>query len=196
MSYVLVLYYSHTGATKKLAEKIALGVEQGGAAAMLRTVPPVSTNIDEKHSAVPDTGAPFVTLTDLANCSGLAIGSPTRFGNMAAAMKYFIDGTSQMWLKGSLIDKPACVFTSSSSLHGGQEATLLAMMLPLLHHGMVMVGLPYAEPDLASTRSGGTPYGVTHVTFGQASSQLTDEEERLCIAQGQRLAKIALALEH
>ena len=193
MAYVLVLYYSQSGTTKQLAEKIALGVERAGAVAMMRTVPTVSTTIEQQQAKVPDHGAPYVTLDELSGCAGLALGSPTRFGNMAAAIKYFLDGTSQMWLKGALVDKPACVFTASASLHGGQESTLLSMMLPLLHHGMVMVGIPYSEPDLTSTTSGGTPYGVTHVTFGQSPSILSTEEERLCIAQGFRLAKLSLA---
>lgn len=189
MPYVLVLYYSQGGATKLLAEQIAVGVEANGVNALLRTVPKVSDNF-EPQEAVPQHGAPYVTLDELSNCAGLALGSPTRFGNMAAPMKYFLDSTSGLWLKGQLVDKPACVFTSSASLHGGQETTLQSMMLPLLHHGMVICGLPYTEPELSATTSGGTPYGVSHVTFNQ-SNGLSASEKKLCLAQGKRIADFA-----
>lgn len=190
MPYILVLYYSQSGSTRKLAEKIALGIEQQGLEAKLRTVPPVTTNIGESQAHTPNEGAPYVTLAELAGCAGLALGSPTRFGNMASAMKYFWDGTSELWLQGALIDKPACVFTSSASLHGGQESTLLSMIVPLMHHGMLICGLPYSAPELAATRSGGTPYGVSHVSFNQTNSQLSNDEAALCIAQGKRIAAI------
>ena len=192
MAPVLILYYSRHGATKKLAQAIAQGVESTGVEAILRTVPSLTTDGD-----IPDTaadGPPYVTSDDLVKCSGLALGSPTRFGNMAAPLKHFLDSTSDNWLKGTLINKPACVFTSSSSLHGGQESTLLTMMLPLLHHGMVCCGLPYSEPRLHTTQSGGTPYGVSHVAFN-GSNQLSDDERALCVAQGKRLATLAQALD-
>jgi NAD(P)H dehydrogenase (quinone) len=194
--YILILYYSLHGAVKKMAEEIAKGVEsQKDIVAMLRTVPKVSSEADLTHQKVPTEGAPYVTLEELKNCSGLAMGSPTRYGNMAAALKYFLEGTIQEWLHGDLIGKPASVFTSTASLHGGQETTLLSMMLPLFHHGMILVGTPYSEPDLASTRSGGTPYGVSHVTFGKDDAPLSEEEKRLCQSVGKRLAKTALALK-
>lgn len=192
--YVLVLYYSHRGATRTLAQHIARGIEKAGIEARLRTVPPVSTVCEATAPAVPDEGAPYCSEADLANCSGLALGSPTRFGNMAAALKYFIDGTSALWLSGKLINKPACVFTSSSSLHGGQESTLLSMMLPLMHHGMVIAGLPYSESGLLQTESGGTPYGASHVS-GHNNSKTPDATElALCQAQGKRLGELALKL--
>ena len=159
MRYILILYYSRHGATAEMAHHIARGVEAAGLEARLRTVPAVSTVCEATEEAVPASGAPYVELDDLRNCAGLALGSPTRFGNMAAPMKYFLDGTSALWLSGALAGKPAGVFTSTSSLHGGQESTLLSMMLPLLHHGMLVMGLPYSETDLLHTRSGGTPYG-------------------------------------
>jgi NAD(P)H dehydrogenase (quinone) len=193
--YILVLYYSVHGAVKKMAEEIALGVEsEMGIVAKIRTVPKVSSEADLERKITPDDGAPYVTLEELKNCAGLAMGSPTRFGNMAAALKYFLDGTIQEWIHGDLIGKPASVFTSSATLHGGQESTLLSMMLPLFHHGMIMVGTPYSESDLTTTRSGGTPYGMSHVTFGKDDSPLSDEEKRLCKAAGKRLAKMALKL--
>ncbi|WP_370279818.1 NAD(P)H:quinone oxidoreductase [Pontibacterium sp.] len=192
--YVLVLYYSRHGATRTLAQHIARGVEQAGIEARLRTVPAISTVCESTEPAVPDEGAPYCTEADLANCAGLALGSPTRFGNMAAPMKYFIDGTSSIWLSGKLINKPASVFTSSSSIHGGQETTLLSMMLPLMHQGMVIAGLPYSESELLSTQSGGTPYGATHVA-GRDNSNTPDETElSLCRAQGKRLGELALKL--
>lgn len=195
MKEILVLYYSHTGAVRQMAQFVARGVEQvSGAAARLRTVPRVSTVIEAVEPPVPDSGAPYAEYSDLEQCAGLALGSPTRFGNMAAPMKYFLDGTGAMWLNGTMAGKPAAVFTSTASLHGGQEATLLSMMLPLMHHGMILVGLPYTEPDLTSTRSGGTPYGVSHLAGPNADLPVTDEERRLCIALGRRLAEVALRL--
>jgi NAD(P)H dehydrogenase (quinone) len=195
MKEILVLYYSHTGAVRQMAQFVARGVEQvSGAAARLRTVPRVSTVIEAAEPPVPDSGAPYAEYSDLEQCAGLALGSPTRFGNMAAPMKYFLDGTGAMWLNGTMAGKPAAVFTSTASLHGGQEATLLSMMLPLMHHGMILVGLPYTEPDLTSTRSGGTPYGVSHLAGPNADLPVTDEERRLCIALGRRLAEVALKL--
>ncbi|MBC3767349.1 NAD(P)H:quinone oxidoreductase [Neptunicella marina] len=195
MSGILVLYYSHHGATRKLAEKIATGVEMAGMHAMLRTVPPVTSKVEASLPAVPEEGDPYVTLEELQQCDGLALGSPTRFGNMASAMKYFWDGTSQLWLSGALNGKPGCVFTSSSSMHGGQESTLLSMQLILLHHGMLFMGLPYSEPELNSTQTGGTPYGVSHVAGMQGDIHLSKDEQALCIAQGKRLATAALALK-
>ena len=195
MNYILVLYYSRHGATAELARQIARGVESvQGIEARLRTVPAVSAVCEAVAPAVPPTGAPYVTHEDLRHCAGLALGSPTRFGNMAAALKYFLDGTSPLWLNGALAGKPAGVFTSSSSLHGGQETTLLTMMVPLLHHGMVVLGLPYSEGDLLHTRGGGTPYGPTHFAGPENNLSLTDEERRLCQALGRRLARTALAL--
>jgi NAD(P)H dehydrogenase (quinone) len=195
LSYILVLYYSRHGATAELARQIARGIESvQGIEARLRTVPTVSAVCEAVAPAVPPTGAPYVTHEDLRHCAGLALGSPTRFGNMAAALKYFLDGTSPLWLNGALAGKPAGVFTSTSSLHGGQEATLLTMMVPLLHHGMVVLGLPYSEGDLLHTRGGGTPYGPTHFAGPENNLSLTDEERRLCQALGRRLARTALAL--
>lgn len=195
MPYILVLYYSQSGSTRALAEKIALGIEQQGIEAKLRTVPSVSNNISQTEPPTPSKGAPYVSMRELAECAGLALGSPTRFGNMASAMKYFWDGTSELWLQGALIDKPACVFTSSASMHGGQESTLLSMMLPLMHHGMLMCGLPYSAPELAATRSGGTPYGASHVSFNQSPSRLTDDEAALCVEQGKRIAALVRKLQ-
>ncbi|KDE38493.1 MAG: NAD(P)H:quinone oxidoreductase [Nitrincola lacisaponensis] len=192
--YLLVLYYSRHGATATLAKHIARGAEQAGIEARLRTVPPVSANCEATAPGVPDTGAPYCTLDDLRHCAALALGSPTRFGNMAAPMKYFLDSTSELWLSGALIDKPAGVFSSSASLHGGQETTLLSMMLPLLHHGMVISGIPYSETLLNRTRSGGTPYGATHLA-GQDGQRAPDADElSLCQAQGKRLGELALKL--
>lgn len=197
MPFVLVLYYSQSGATKNLAYKIAQGIEKQGLEARLRTVPKVSDNLGaQQQASIPAEGDPFVNKADIKDCVGIALGSPTRFGNMAAPMKYFLDSTSSEWLSGTLSGKPACVFTSTSSLHGGQESTLLSMMLPLLHHGMLICGLPYSEPALHTTQSGGTPYGVTHVAGSEQNPTLSDEEAELCIAQGQRIAKIALDLSH
>ena len=195
MAYILVLYYSRYGATAQMAQYIARGVEEvDGIEARLRTVPAVSTTCEATEPTVPDNGAPYVTLEDLQDCAGLALGSPTRFGNMAAPLKYFIDSTSGLWLSGGLIDKPAAVFTSSCSLHGGQESTLLSMMNPLIHQGMIMVGLPYSLPDLTTTTSGGTPYGASHVAGPESDRPITDEEMRLAKALGKRLASLTLKL--
>ncbi|MFN0040120.1 MAG: NAD(P)H:quinone oxidoreductase [Burkholderiales bacterium] len=195
MREILVLYYSHTGATRQMAQLVARGVEKvAGMAARVRSVPRVSTVVEATESLVPESGAPYVELRDLEECAGLALGSPTRFGNMAAPMKYFLDGTGALWLKGTMSGKPAAVFTSSASLHGGQESTLLSMMLPLLHHGMLIVGLPYTEPVLMTTRSGGTPYGASHLAGTHADQPLTEDEKRLCLALGSRLADVAARL--
>jgi NAD(P)H dehydrogenase (quinone) len=193
--YVLVLYYSRTGSVRELARYIARGVELvSGLEARIRTVPSVSSTCEAIDPAVPDEGAPFVTLDDLKDCAGLALGSPTRFGNMAASMKYFLDGTSSLWLSGALVNKPACVFSASSSMHGGQETTLISMMLPLLHHGMLVVGLPYTEPSLNTTQTGGTPYGATHVNGMNSDLPLSKDEITLAQHLGQRLGRIALKL--
>lgn len=195
MQEILVLYYSQHGAVKQLAQLIARGVESvPDCQARLRTVPKVSTVCEAIAPAIPDAGAPYVEPADLVECVGLALGSPTRFGNMAAAMKYFLDGSTGLWLNGALAGKPACVFTSSSSQHGGQESTLLSMMLPLLHHGMLLVGLPYSEPALSATQTGGTPYGVSHVAGPNNDRPISDDERKLAIAQGKRLAEVALKL--
>jgi NAD(P)H dehydrogenase (quinone) len=195
MQEVLVLYYSRHGAVKQMAQYVARGIEQvAGVAARLRTVPPVSTLPEATAPPVPDSGAPYAELRDLRQCIGLALGSPTRFGNMAAPLKHFWDSTGELWLAGELAGKPAAVFTSSSSLHGGQETTLTSMMLPLLHHGMVIVGVPYFEPELMATASGGTPYGASHHAGAASDRPVTDHEKRLCIALGRRLAAIALRL--
>jgi NAD(P)H dehydrogenase (quinone) len=192
--YVLVLYYSRNGSTRALARQIARGIEEAGLEARLRTVPAISTVCEATEPEVPESGAVYCSEADLAQCAGLALGSPTRFGNMAAPMKYFIDSTSSLWLSGSLIDKPACVFSSSSSLHGGQESTLLSMMLPLLHHGMVLAGLPYSATELLETRAGGTPYGATHVSGSDGKAQLDELEAALALQQGKRLGQLALNL--
>lgn len=195
MPYVLVLYYSRYGATAQMARQIARGIEEtGGIEARLRTVPPVSTVCEATAESIPPEGAPYAELDDLRGCAGLALGSPTRFGNMAAPLKYFLDGTSSLWLSGALIGKPAAVFTSTASLHGGQETTLISMMLPLLHHGMLLLGLPYSETDLLRTTSGGTPYGPSHLAGAESNLPLTEEEKRLCQALGRRLGETALAL--
>lgn len=195
MSYVLVLYYSRFGATAEMARLVARGVEEAGLEARLRTVPAVSAVCEAVADSVPDQGAPYVSLDDLAQCEALALGSPTRFGNMAAAMKSFLDGTSAIWLKGDLAGKPAGVFTSTSSLHGGQESTLLSMMIPLLHHGMLLLGLPYSETDLLHTEAGGTPYGPSHLAGVNNDRPLDEGEKRLCVAFGRRIATTALALQ-
>jgi len=192
---ILVLYYSQHGATKQMAQLVARGVEQvPGVRARLRTVPKVSATCEATTPGIPEQGAPYAQLSDLEECFGLALGCPTRFGNMPAAMKYFWDGTSSLWMKHALVDKPAALFTSSSSMHGGQESTLLSMMIPLLHHGMVIVGLPYSEPDLATTTGGGTPYGASHVAGLGNDLPISDAEKKLCLALGRRLAKTALKL--
>jgi len=196
MSEILVLYYSVGGSVRRMAELIAEGVERvPGARARLRTVPKVSAGFEKEVASIPEEGPPFCENRDLEECAGLALGSPTRFGNMAAPMKNFIDATGPLWIKGALIGKPACVFTSTGSLHGGQETTLLSMMLPLLHHGMLIVGLPYSNAELNATRSGGTPYGASHFAGLADDQPLSDAERALCVAQGRRLAEIALRLK-
>lgn len=195
MQDILVLYYSQYGATRALARQIARGIESvPGCRARLRTVPRVSAVCEAIEPEIPAEGAPYAEPADLRECIGLALGSPTRFGNMAAALKYFLDGTSGEWLQGALAGKPACVFTSSASLHGGQESTLLSMAIPLMHHGMLWVGLPYTQPELNRTRSGGTPYGPSHVSGAENATVLSEEEKNLAFAQGKRLAGIALKL--
>ena len=190
--YILVLYYSRHGHVKMLAEQIALGIESAGLEARLRTVPPVSTVCEATAQDIPAEGDIYCSEDDLAQCSGLLLGSPTRFGNMAAPLKYFIDGTAGLWMNGSLVDKPAGVFTSTSSLHGGQESTLLSMMLPLLHQGMVCAGVPYAEPALSNSTTGGTPYGASHVE----AQSLSEDEINICRAQGKRIAQLSTKLNH
>lgn len=192
---ILVLYYSQNGSTLNLARQIARGIESvAGCEAILRTVPKVSTVCEAVEKDIPDSGAPYATAEDLKTCAALALGSPTRFGNMAAAMKYFIDGTIPLWLGAELAGKPATVFTSTSSQHGGQETTLLTMMLPLLHHGMIISGIPYTEAALGSTQSGGTPYGASHVAGHDSKPVLTAEENDIAFAQGKRLAELAVKL--
>jgi NAD(P)H dehydrogenase (quinone) len=192
---VLVLYYSRHGAVKQMAQFVTRGIEQvHGAAARVRTVPNVSALSEATAPAVPADGPPYVELEDLAQCAALALGSPTRFGNMAAPLKHFLDSTSTLWLNGTLAGKPACVFTSTSTMHGGQETTLISMMLPLLHHGMIIVGLPYTEADLSATRSGGTPYGASHTAGAASDLPLSEHEKKLCIALGRRLASVAIKL--
>lgn len=196
MSEILILYYSSGGSVREMAQFIARGVESvKGIKARIRTVPKVSTNCEATEADIPDVGDPYVELSDLEECAGLALGSPTRFGNMAAPMKYFLDSTVSQWLNGALTNKPAAVFTSTGSMHGGNESTLLTMMLPLMHHGMLIVGIPYLEPALSSTQSGGTPYGASHVAGANNDKQITDEERKLCIALGKRLAETALKLK-
>jgi NAD(P)H dehydrogenase (quinone) len=192
---ILVLYYSRHGSTRQMAEFIAQGIDSvAGCEARLRTVPAVSTVTEAVEDDIPKEGPPYVELSDLAECGGLALGSPTRFGNMASAMKYFWDGTSAQWLSGALVGKPACVFTSTGSLHGGQESTLLSMMLPLLHHGMMLLGLPYTESELMTTASGGTPYGASHWAGLNGNHPISDESRKLTIALGRRLAQTAQRL--
>lgn len=195
MPEILVLYYSQGGAVREMAQLIARGVESvSSIKARIRTVPKVSANCEATEPDIPASGDPYCELQDLEECIGIALGSPTRFGNMAAPMKYFLDGTTNLWLKGALIGKPACVFTSTGSMHGGNETTLLTMMLPLMHHGMMIVGLPYSEPELSSTQSGGTPYGASHVGGAMDDKPMTNDEKKLCIALGKRLAETALKL--
>ncbi len=192
MTEILVLFYSRHGAVEKMAEQVARGVaEVEGMAARLRTVPEVSSVCESTEDNIPNTGPLYVELDDLKECAGLVLGSPTRFGNMAASLKYFLDGTSNLWLSGTLIDKPAGVFTSSASLHGGQESTLLSMIIPLLHHGMSIIGLPYSEPALLQTQSGGTPYGASHWSGEDGKKPFTDHEKELCRALGRRIAEHA-----
>ncbi|MFQ5487432.1 MAG: NAD(P)H:quinone oxidoreductase [Gammaproteobacteria bacterium] len=195
MCEILVLYHSRHGSVSQMAHRVARGVEEvSGCSARIRTVPPVSTICEAMEDPIPGDGPPYACHDDLRQCAGLALGSPTRFGNMAAELKYFLDGTSDLWLSGALIGKPAAVFTSTSSLHGGQESTLLSMMLPLLHHGMLLLGLPYSEPDLLHTTAGGTPYGASHFAGPANSHPFTEEEQRLCLALGRRLAQTAQRL--
>jgi NAD(P)H dehydrogenase (quinone) len=197
MNDILVLYYSRNGATRELAQAIAQGVDSvPGMQARVRTVPPVSTVCEATQPDIPADGPPYAEVRDLEECAGIALGSPTRFGNMAAPLKYFLDGTSPQWLSGTLAGKPASVFTSTGSLHGGQETTLLSMMLPLLHHGMLIVGIPYTEPKLTTTQSGGSPYGASHFSRAQtAESGISADEKALAIALGARLANTALKLQ-
>jgi len=192
--YILVLYYSRNGSTNEMARQIARGIEQAGMEARLRTVPAISTECEAVAAEIPAEGALYASLDDLKNCAGLALGSPTRFGNMAAPLKYFLDGTSNLWLTGALVSKPAGVFTSTASLHGGQETTLLSMMLPLLHHGMLITGLPYSESALLETEGGGTPYGASHHAGADGKNGLDQHEVALCRALGLRLAKTAQKL--
>jgi NAD(P)H dehydrogenase (quinone) len=195
MPEILVLYYSRTGSVRQMAQFVARGVEMvPGTSARLRTVPAVSTLTEASEADIPDDGAPYVEHKDLEECAGLALGSPTRFGNMAAPMKYFLDGLGAQWLRGTLVGKPAAVFTASSSMHGGQETTLLSMMLPLMHHGMTIVSLPYTEPELLTTQSGGTPYGASHVSGANRDQPVSEDERKLCIAHGRQLAEITLKL--
>lgn len=196
MSEILVLYYSQGGAVREMAQLVARGIESvSGVTARIRTVPKVSANCEAIESDIPDSGDPYAELSDLEECIGMAMGSPTRFGNMAAPMKYFLDGTAGLWLKGALIGKPAAVFTSSGSMHGGNETTLLTMMLPLMHHGMLIVGLPYSEPELSSTQAGGTPYGASHIGGPMDDKPISTDERKLCLALGARLAQTALKLK-
>ncbi len=195
MREVLVLYYSQGGAVREMAQIIARGIESvPGAKSRIRTVPRVSSNNEAIEPELSTNGPPYVELVDLEECAGIALGSPTRFGNMAAPMKYFLDSTSSLWLKGALIGKPAGVFTSSGSMHGGNETTLITMMLPLIHHGMIVVGLPYSEASLGTTSSGGTPYGASHVGGSMDDKPLSEDEKKLCFALGLRLAQIAIKL--
>ncbi len=195
MADILVLYYSRGGSVARLARHIARGIgEVDGMAARVRSVPPVAPTTETASPPVPDDGAPYVDKRDLAECAGLAIGSPTRFGNMAAPMKHFFDSLGAEWASGTLVGKPAAVFTSTSTMHGGQESTLLSMMTPLLHHGCVLVGIPYTEPALTSTRSGGTPYGASHVSGTRDDPELSEEEAQLARALGKRLAAVAAKL--
>lgn len=195
MQNILILYYSSGGKTKQLAHLIARGVESQGIESLIRTVPRVSSVTEQQESSVPDEGDCYVSMQELEACSGLAVGSPTRFGNMAAPLKYFIDQTSNVWMNGKLADKPVSFFTSSSSLHGGQESTLLTMMIPFLHHGMLITGIPYSETTLLRTTSGGTPYGVSHWDGEQSNNELTESEKELAISQGKRLAQLAKKLK-
>ena len=192
--YILVLYYSRYGATKKMAELICRGIEKTGISALLRTVPNVSPTNEATEPLVPTDGAPYVTLDELGKAAGYAIGSPTRFGNMAAPLKHFIDSTSGLWMSGALIGKPATFFTSTSSMHGGQETTLLSMMLPFLHQGAIILGVPYSEPALTATTTGGTPYGTSHTAGADSKNPLSESETELCQAQGKRLGEVVKKL--
>lgn len=196
MTDILVLYYSHGGSVRDMAQLIARGIESvPGAKARIRTVPRISAVCEATESDIPESGAPYAELKDLEDCAALALGSPTRFGNMAAPLKYFLDGTSGLWMNGTLIGKPATVFTATASMHGGQETTLISMMLPLLHHGMLLLGLPYSEPELIATTAGGTPYGASHVAGAMDDKPISEAERKLCIALGKRLAETALKLK-
>lgn len=196
MSEILILYYSRQGATAEMARRIAHGVEEiAHSMAKIRTVPPISATCEATMDSIPDSGPPYATQEDLKSCDGLILGSPTRFGNMAAPLKYFLDQTSPLWLSGTLEGKPAAVFTSTGSLHGGQESTLLSMMLPLFHHGMVLVGLPFTESALLTTRQGGTPYGPSHQAGADGSLSMSDEEIKLCRVLGRRMAEFTQALK-
>jgi NAD(P)H dehydrogenase (quinone) len=195
MTEILVLYYSRNGNVASMAQQIGRGIESvKGIKARIRTVPTVSAVCEASEDSIPESGPPYVQHDDLVECSGLALGSPTRFGNMAAPLKYFLDGTSDAWLSGTLIGKPAVVFTSTASLHGGQESTLLSMMLPLLHHGMMILGIPYSESELFTTTSGGTPYGASHTSGQDDALELSKDEKKLCFALGKRLAEVANTL--
>jgi len=191
MTEILVLYYSRYGATAQLARHIATGVEKSGAVARVRTVAPVTTNLEAEAPAIPEQGPPYATVRDLEETDGVALGSPTRFGNMAAPLKYFLDGTSGLWASGALVDRPFGVFTSTATMHGGQETTLLSMALPLIHQGMVWVGVPYTVPELTSTASGGSPYGPSHVAGPDGSLEITREERRIAEALGERIGRLA-----
>jgi len=195
MDNILVLYYSSGGTTKQLAQLIARGIEEQGLEAIVRTVPRVSTTTEATEEAIPSEGDCYATQQDLCDCAGLAVGSPTRFGNMAAPLKYFIDQTSEIWMNGNLAGKPVTFFSSSSSLHGGQESTLLTMMIPFLHHGMLVSGIPYSETTLLHTATGGTPYGATHWSGSDNNKPISDAEKKLAISQGKRLAKLAVKLK-
>ena len=195
MTEILVLYYSRHGKVRQMAHLVARGIEQiPDTTARIRTVPSVSTVSEAVEPSVPSEGAPYATINDLEQCAALALGSPTRFGNMAAPLKYFLDATGTLWLRGALVGKPAAVFTSTSTLHGGQETTLLSMMLPLLHHGMLILGLPYTESALTSTASGGTPYGASHFSGAGNERAITADEKTLCIALGRRLSEVTARL--
>jgi NAD(P)H dehydrogenase (quinone) len=194
---ILVIYYSRTGNVARMARQVCRGIESvAGATARLRSVPPVSAENERPQQATPDEGAPWASQEDVAACDGLILGSPTRYGNMAAGLKYFIDNTGALWAQGKLADKPAAAFTSTQSMHGGQETTLVSMMLPLLHHGMIYVGLPYTLPELSTTRSGGTPYGASHVVSAVPEGELSEEEATLCRELGKRVAALALKLKY
>ena len=193
---ILVLFYSRHGAVAQMAQLVALGIEDTpGVQARIRTVPQISSVCEAVDDSIPQAGPPYVSHDDLTQCAGIALGSPTRFGNMAAPLKYFIDGTSSQWLSGALIGKPAAVFTSTSSMHGGQETTLLSMMMPLLHHGALILGIPYSETELMHTKSGGTPYGASHFAGADNKNPITNEEKQLCKALGKRLAETAIKLQ-
>lgn len=195
MKEILVLYYSRKGAVSEMARLIARGIESvADTQARIRSVPPVSTVCEATESSIPDEGAPYVTHDDLKECAAIAMGSPARFGNMAAPLKYFLETTGSLWLSGTLVNKPAAVFTSSSSMHGGQEATLLSMMVPLLHHGAIVIGIPYTDANLVMTQSGGTPYGASHVSGKDSDLPITETEKQLCINLGKRLAEVTRSI--